>query len=115
MRTTRTTIYRRPTAARWLCLLLVLLGGVISTASAQTRDVITFTGGHEDPNNPSIYVIDAGNVPATIYNPESYEWSNVEEYFTVTLRRTNTAHAATITLTPNDPASCITRSVQGDI
>ncbi|MCR4915469.1 MAG: hypothetical protein K6A96_06915 [Prevotella sp.] len=98
MRTTRTTIYRRPTAARWLCLLLVLLGGVISTAHAQTRDVITFTGGHEDPNNPSIYVIDAGNVPATIYNPESYEWSNVEEYFTVTLRRTNTAHAATITL-----------------
>ena len=61
MRTTRTTIYRRPTAARWLCLLLVLLGGVISKADAQTRDIITFTGGHADPDRPGVYVIDAGS------------------------------------------------------
>ena len=30
---------------------------------AQTRDVITFTGGAPDPDNPDIYVIDAGDVP----------------------------------------------------
>ena len=91
--------------ARWLWALLVLLGGVFSPADAQTADVITFTGGHADANNPDIYIIDVGDVPATTcktilneYNEETYEWSNVEEYFTVTLRRSNAAHAATITL-----------------
>ena len=30
------------------------------SVQAQTRDVITFTGGAPDPNNPGVYVIDAG-------------------------------------------------------
>ena len=45
---------------RWLCLLAaVLLGGLISSASAQTKDIITFTGGQPDPNHPDVYVINA--------------------------------------------------------
>ena len=99
MRTTRTTIYRRPTAARWLCLLLVLLGGVISTASAQTRDVITFTGGHEDPNNPGVYVIDVGDMPA---KPQYDDDGNaLPQTITVTLSRPqgrNAQRAATVKL-----------------
>ncbi len=99
MRTTRTTIYRRPTAARWLCLLLVLLGGVISTASAQTRDVITFTGGHEDPNNPGVYVIDVGDMPAKPqYGDDGYA---LPQTITVTLSRPqgrNAQRAATVKL-----------------
>ena len=47
--------------SRWLCLFaLMLMGGVFLPASAQSKDVITFTGGHADPDNPGIYVIDAG-------------------------------------------------------
>ena len=99
MRTTRTTIYRRPTAARWLCLLLVLLGGVISTAHAQTRDVITFTGGHEDPNNPGVYVIDVGDMPAKPqYGDDGYA---LPQTITVTLSRPqgrNAQRAATVKL-----------------
>ena len=99
MRTTRTTIYRRPTAARWLCLLLVLLGGVISTASAQTRDVITFTGGQEDPNNPGVYVIDVGDMPA---KPQYDDDGNaLPQTITVTLSRPqgrNAQRAATVKL-----------------
>ena len=40
-----------------LCLLCVLC--VFTPLQAQTKDVITFTGGHADANNPDIYVIDA--------------------------------------------------------
>ena len=32
-----------------------------TAVQAQTRDVITFTGGHADPNNPSVYIIDGGD------------------------------------------------------
>ena len=47
--------------SRWLMLLaLVLLGGLILPASAQTKDIITFTGGQPDPNQPDVYVINAG-------------------------------------------------------
>ena len=46
--------------SRWLCVLAAMLLGITSPALAQTKDVITFTGGHADPNNPDIYVIDAG-------------------------------------------------------
>ena len=62
----------KPTAAMldgsrrswWLTLLIVLLlCGVISPADAQTRDVITFTGGQADPNDANIYVVDVGDVP----------------------------------------------------
>ena len=85
--------------SRWLCLLaLVLLGGVISPASAQSKDVITFTGGQADPNHPDVYVINVGDVPAPTLDPETYEWSNFREYFTVTLRRSNAVHKASITL-----------------
>ena len=45
--------------SRWLCVLAAMLLGITSPALAQTKDVITFTGGHADPNNPDIYVIDA--------------------------------------------------------
>ena len=43
-------------------------------------------------------MIDVGDVPATTLDPETYEWSNFREYFTVTLRRSNAAHKASITL-----------------
>ncbi|MBR4187493.1 MAG: hypothetical protein IKQ85_03370, partial [Bacteroidaceae bacterium] len=46
--------------SRWLCVLAAVLLGIASPALAQTRDVITFTGGHADPDNPDIYVIEAG-------------------------------------------------------
>lgn len=49
--------------SRWLMLLVLVLTnvmGVISPASAQTKDVITFTGGQPDPNQPDVYVINAG-------------------------------------------------------
>lgn len=47
--------------SRWLMLLvLVLLGGLILPVSAQTKDIITFTGGQPDPNQPDVYVINAG-------------------------------------------------------
>ena len=103
MTTTKLTTNAHRLPSGWLmqlCLMAVLLlfGASLNVSADNDRDILTFTGGQQDPNNPDIYVIDVGNVPATILDPESYEWSNVEEYFTVTLRRTNTAHAATITL-----------------
>ena len=45
--------------SRWLWAVALLLGAFTSL-QAQTKDVITFTGGHADANNPDIYVIDAG-------------------------------------------------------
>ena len=75
MRTTRLTTngYCLPCGRLvQLCLtamLLVLLGGTFSPANAQTKDVITFTGGQEDPNNPDIYVVNAGP-DDVIINPE---------------------------------------------
>ena len=84
--------------SRWLCVLAAMLLGITSPALAQTKDVITFTGGHADPNNPDIYVINVGDFPATTLDPETYEWSNVDDAFTVTLRRSNAAHKASITL-----------------
>ena len=75
MRTTRLTTngYCLPCGRLvQLCLmamLLVLLGGAFSPANAQTKDVITFTGGQEDPNNPDIYVVNAGP-DDVIINPE---------------------------------------------
>ena len=50
-------------------MLLVLLGGTFAPANAQTKDVITFTGGQEDSNNPDIYVVNAGP-DDVIINPE---------------------------------------------
>ena len=41
----------------WLWMVVLLLG-VFSTVQAQTKDVITFAGGHVDPDNENIYVID---------------------------------------------------------
>ena len=38
--------------------MVVLLLGVFTTVQAQTKDVITFAGGHVDPDNENIYVID---------------------------------------------------------
>ena len=87
--------------SRWLMLLVLVLinvTGIISPASAQTKDVITFTGGQPDPNHPGVYVINMGDFPATTLDPETYEWSNVDDAFTVTLRRSNAAHKASITL-----------------
>ena len=85
--------------SRWLCLFaFVLVGAGLSPASAQSKDVITFTGGQADPNQPDVYVINVGDFPATTLDPETYEWSNVDDAFTVTLRRTNAAHKASITL-----------------
>ena len=75
MRTTRLTTngYCLPCGRLvQLCLtamLLVLLGGTFAPANAQTKDVITFTGGQEDPNNPDIYVVNAGP-DDVIINPE---------------------------------------------
>ena len=84
--------------SRWLCVLAAMLLGITSPALAQTKDVITFTGGHADPNQPGVYVINVGDFPATTLDPETYEWSNVDDAFTVTLRRSNAAHKASITL-----------------
>ena len=103
MTTTKLTTNAHRLPSGWLmqlCLTAVLLlfGASLNVSADNDRDIITFTGGHADPNNPDIYVIDVGDVPATTYNPETYEWSNVYGYFTVTLQRTNAAHAATITL-----------------
>ena len=98
MSTTRTTIKRHVPNARWLWTLLVLLGGLFTPAHAQTKDVITFTGGKADPNHPDVYVINVGDFPATTLDLETYEWSNVDDAFTVTLRRSNAAHKASITL-----------------
>ena len=38
--------------------MVVLLLGVFTPVQAQTKDVITFAGGHVDPDNENIYVID---------------------------------------------------------
>ena len=76
----------------WLAL-LVLLGGLLSPAFAQTRDVITFTGGAPDPNDPNIYVIDVGNVAV-----DEETWTR---HFSITLQRPQGAtatEAATIYL-----------------
>ena len=45
-----------------LCLTAVLLlfGASLNVSADNDRDIITFTGGQEDPNNSDIYVIDAG-------------------------------------------------------
>ena len=79
---------------RWLCLFaLMLMGGVILPASAQSKDVITFTGGAQDPKDPNIYVIDAGNVAV-----DEDAWVR---HFSITLRRpqgTLATEAATIQL-----------------
>ena len=40
---------------------MMLMLGSLFSAQAQTRDVITFTGGSEDPNYPGVYVIDVGD------------------------------------------------------
>ena len=72
----------------WLALLL-LSGGLSCPAFAQTRDVITFSGGHADANDPNIYVIDAGTA------------SSSQTAFNVTLVRpqgTTATHEARITL-----------------
>jgi len=78
--------------SRWLCALLVLLGGFLSPALAQTRDVITFTGGQADPRDPNIYIIDAGT--------QTNDDENIPEV-TLTLSRPQGAsatHKASITL-----------------
>ena len=78
--------------SRWLCALLVLLGGFLTPALAQTRDVITFTGGHADPNNPGAYIIDAGT--------QTCDDENYPEV-TITLSRplgASATHEASITL-----------------
>jgi hypothetical protein len=92
-----------------LCLMAVLLlfGASLNVSADNDRDIITFTGGEQDPNNSDIYVINVGDFPAPTYNPETYDWSNFDEVFTVTLRRTNPAHKASITL--KDPV------MQGEI
>ena len=50
--------------SRWLCffalMLINVVGWGISPVSAQSKDIITFTGGQADPRDPNIYVIDAG-------------------------------------------------------
>ena len=79
---------------RWLCLFaFVLVGAGLSPASAQSKDVITFTGGAQDPKDPNIYVIDAGNVAV-----DEDAWVR---HFSITLRRpqgTLATEAATIQL-----------------
>ena len=85
------TLGRR--CCQWLCLLAaVLLGGAPSPATAQTRDVITFTGGHADPQNPGAYIIDAGT--------QTNDNENIPEV-TLTLSRplgASATHKASITL-----------------
>ena len=54
---TASSVQRRRHDGRWLCLLLLFMASVPMLAQ---RDVITFTGGAEDPERPGVYVIDAG-------------------------------------------------------
>ena len=72
MATTRTTFKQLVPNARWLWTLLVLLGGLLTPANAQTKDVITFSGGYVDEKDPTIYVIDV--------KPENLIGPNEEEY-----------------------------------
>ena len=44
-----------------LSILLLFALAAVLPALATTGDVITFTGGHADPNNPGVYIIDAGD------------------------------------------------------
>ena len=118
MTTTKLTTNAHRLPSGWLMQLcqtdvLLLFGASLNVSADNDRDIITFTGGQQDPNNPDIYVIDVGDVPATTYNPETYEWSNVYGYFTVTLQRTNAAHAATITL--KDPVMGIGFPVEFEV
>ena len=78
--------------SRWLWAVALLLGAFTSL-QAQTKDVITFTGGHVDAKDPNIYVIDVGDVPVN-----SNTWMR---YFPITIRRPQGAtatQAATIRL-----------------
>ena len=52
--------------SRWLWAVVLMLGSIFSV-QAQTRDVITFTGGHTDPNYPGVYFVDTDEV--TISRP----------------------------------------------
>ena len=71
----------------------MLLLDVFTSLQAQTRDVITFSGGHADAKDPNIYVIDVGDVPVN-----SNTWMR---YFPITISRPQGAtatQAATIRL-----------------
>ena len=79
--------------SRWLMLLaLVLLGGVTFSASAQSKDVITFTGGQADPNYPDVYVIDVGP-DDVIVDPDGGN-----DKIRIRLSRSQGTHEASITL-----------------
>ena len=79
--------------SHWKGLLVAVLTAMLWTTphsvqaqgSNAQRDVITFTGGAPDPNDPNIYVIDAGDVSA-----DAETW---ERNFTLTLRRPKGATA----------------------
>ncbi|MBQ7494534.1 MAG: hypothetical protein IJT75_02015, partial [Bacteroidaceae bacterium] len=75
---TRTTFIQHVPAARWLWVLLVLLGGLLTPADAQTHDIITITSarvgaadaggtfktGAPSTEHPGVFVIDVGDMPA---------------------------------------------------
>ena len=80
--------------SRWLWAVVMLLG-VFTSAQAQTKDIITFSGGYTDPNYPGVYFID----PDSVITPDEEEgrWP----YIILTLNRPQGATAtreASITL-----------------
>ena len=85
--------------SRWLCVLMLLCMVYVPMLAESQQEVITFTGGHADENNPGVYVIDVGDLPARPQvDDEGYAIADV---VTVTISRpqgVSATRAASITL-----------------